>query len=208
MITVRDREIIDCSRELADTGIIGTGSVVFHCGGSLPSSVMKGIGYCGASMASIHPVKSFADPGKSVETFNGTFCGAEGNGKALDILLPAFESIGGRIFKIDPDKKAVFHAAAVTVCNYLPVLLEMGFVLCEKAGIPRSRSEEILAPIVRETIDNIFESGTAKALTGPVVRGDIDTINRHLEIIKEVDDDYTELYRLLTTLTKKISDSH
>ena len=79
MISAADEAIEECCRQLCDAGIVGQGMVVFHCSGSLPSTLLDPARLRGASIASVHPVKSFADPSLAVDTFTGTFCALEGD---------------------------------------------------------------------------------------------------------------------------------
>lgn len=208
LLSVSDRDIHDCSVDLVENTIIRKNSIVFHCSGSQSSEIMKSVRKAGSFIASIHPVKSFTDSGKAVETFSGTFCGAEGDKEALDILLPAFESIGSRMFRIEPDRKTEFHTATAIVCNYLPVLIDLGAGIYEKAGISREKSLEIMEPIVRETIDNILNTSPAEAVTGPIVRGDCNTVEQHIEVLDDIGVEERSLYKLLGSMLVDLVESH
>lgn len=136
-------------------------------------------------MASVHPVKSFSDPADAAGSFDGTYCAFEGDDKALAILGPAFRAIGGEIFRIDPAYKTIYHAASVIVCNYLVALLEVGLRAYAKSGMPNNLALKTMEPMVRETVDNVFKAGTARALTGPIARGDHMVVLRRHEAFLE-----------------------
>ena len=95
------------------------GAIVFHCSGALASNVLLAATQAGASVASAHPIRSFADPQQVAATFDGTFCGVEGDPLALAFLTPALHAIGARPVPIDPAAKTLYHAAAVFASNYL-----------------------------------------------------------------------------------------
>jgi predicted short-subunit dehydrogenase-like oxidoreductase (DUF2520 family) len=197
MITTPDRAIVTAVRDIAATGMLRRENVVFHCSGSLPSADLEAAIRLGTSVASIHPLKSFAEPAEAVRTFAGTPCAAEGDRAALQVLVPAFERIGGRVSEIDPRFKTVYHAASVIVCNYLAALLETGLRCYEKAALDRATATHMIEPIVRETLENVLELGTARALTGPIARGDHAVVASHLYALDAWDARIASIYREL-----------
>lgn len=190
---------------LASSGLLSSGGIVFHLSGATRSSVLDAARGAGARAASIHPVKSFADPAVSVRSFTGTYCGAEGDPDAVAALARCFEAIGGRMFAIDPEHKEIYHAASVFSCNYVTALLEVGVQSYMKAGIPRDTAFEIVAPILRETIDHLLAMGTVNALTGPIARGDHGTVSRQVEALAAWDPEFCELYRRLGAVALDLS---
>lgn len=208
LIATPDKSIADIAKQLAQKDLIQSGNIVFHCSGALPSSVLDVQKKTGASIASIHPVKSFADPLNSVESFPGTWCGMEGDAIALQVLKPAFEKIGGQCFCIDPQNKTLYHTANVMVCNYLTALLEAGMQLFEQSGVPRETAMHITRPIVQGTINNIYTMGTAMALTGPIARGDHQVIKNQLQALQTVDVNFAEIYRPLAMVALQLAEQH
>jgi predicted short-subunit dehydrogenase-like oxidoreductase (DUF2520 family) len=205
MLTPPDAKILHCCEALAASGRLRPGDVVFHCSGSLASLELASAARCGASVASAHPLKSFADAGDAVRTFDGTYCAAEGDATALAALRPAFEGIGARVSEIAPQHKTIYHAASVIVCNYLVVLLETGLHCYEQAGLNRDTALAMMEPLVRETVDNVFRLGTARALTGPIARGDDAVVAKHLEALGAWNADIGELYRRLGAATLELA---
>jgi len=174
-------------------------SIVFHCSGSLPSSVIDH-----KNSASIHPVHSFAAPKVSIMSFSGTMCGCEGDKDTLSILKEIFKKIGGVPFDIDGEKKSLYHAAAVMACNYFTAIQETAIKMYEESGVSREEAYKILEPIVKGTANNIFQNGTANSLTGPIARGDSETITSHLEAIK--DEDILNIYKVLGKIAVELSE--
>jgi predicted short-subunit dehydrogenase-like oxidoreductase (DUF2520 family) len=207
MIATRDDAIVPSGVTLAASGKITPDDIVFHVSGATPSSDLRPVKDKGALIASVHPIKTFADAGQAVETFPGTFCGAEGDAEALKVLRPAFERIGARVFDIVSDMKPIYHAGGVFACNYLAALIEAAVRAHESAGIPRAASLEALEPLVRETVDAIFEKGPARALTGPISRGDTATVRRQLSRVRQWDRELGELYRNLGLLAVALAEA-
>ncbi len=205
LLATPDGELLPAARRLADTGLLRVGDVVFQCSGALPSSELRAVVMAGVPVASVHPLKSFADPAEAVQTFAGTWCAAEGDAAALALLRPAFEHIGARVTDIDPQFKTVYHAASVIVCNYLTALMEAGLQCYAKAGLPRATASAMVEPLVRETVDNVFKLGTAKALTGPIARGDAAVVACQLAALGEFDPRIAEIYRALGVMAVELS---
>ena len=205
LIATPDNHIVESCDALSASGLLQPGSVVFHCSGSMPSDVLQSVKQQGAAIASVHPVKSFANPKASLKTFAGTFCGVEGDDEALNVLRPAFESIGATTFAVNPEFKTLSHAASVMVCNYLTALLEVGIQAYAKAGLERDMAMQVMQPIVQGTADNIFSLGTTEALTGPIARGDDDVVARQLDALGDWNPDYADLYRDLGRVALELS---
>ena len=151
----------------------------------------------GALIASVHPVKSFADPAQAIGDFAGTFCGMEGDVAALDVLQSAFTRIGANLFPLNAQTKTLYHTASVMACNYLVALQEVSLQTFAQAGVERELAMQILQPIVQGTAANIFHLGTTQALTGPIARGDDSVVAKQLQALAQWQPDYAQLYRLL-----------
>jgi len=197
MIAASDESIEPCCRRLCRSGILEPGVVVFHCSGSLPSTLLEPARAQGASIASLHPVKSFADPATAVETFAGTFCALEGDPQACDLLRDALHRSGAMTFDLEPGFKTVYHAGTVMVCNYLVALMEAGLRCFEKAGLDRQTAMAVIRPIVSGTIDNAFKLGPVRALTGPIARGERSVVRRQSDALGQWDEQIQRVYKTL-----------
>lgn len=200
-----DNHLAACCTELVASGILQAGNIVFHCSGALSSTLLEPARTVGTHIASVHPVKSFADPARAVQDFAGTFCGVEGDTAALDILQTALTAIGARCFALDAEHKTLYHTASVIACNYLIALQEISLQTFEQAGVERKLAMQILEPIVQGTVGNIFRLGTTQALTGPIARGDHTVVARQVEALDAWRGDYADLYRLLGQVTVGLS---
>jgi predicted short-subunit dehydrogenase-like oxidoreductase (DUF2520 family) len=205
MLTPPDDRIVACGKALAASGLLKAGNVVFHCSGASPSRELAAVMPPGTSVASVHPLKSFADPALAAQTFGGTYCAAEGDAAALAVLKPAFEAAGARVSEIDPAFKTIYHAASVIVCNYLAALMEAGLRSYEKSGINRDDALHMMEPLVRETVDNVFRLGTVDALTGPVARGDQAIVERQVAALAASNVNVADVYRDLGRIAVELA---
>ncbi|HXF65946.1 MAG TPA: Rossmann-like and DUF2520 domain-containing protein [Burkholderiales bacterium] len=207
MIATRDDAIVPACATLAASGKLVPDDIVFHVSGATPSGDLAPAKECGTLIASVHPIKTFTDPEQAARTFAGTYCAAEGDREALRVLRPAFERIGATVFEIRPELKAVYHAGGVFACNYLVALIEAALRAHGKAGIPSAASLRAIEPMVRETVDAVFARGPARALTGPVSRGDVATVRRQLAQVAEWDSGMAALYRGLGLIAVDLAEA-
>jgi predicted short-subunit dehydrogenase-like oxidoreductase (DUF2520 family) len=205
MISVPDAQIAACSHALVQTGLLEPGNIVFHCSGALPASVLGSARASGASVGSLHPVKSFVNPALAQGSFAESFCGIEGDTEAVSVLWEACKAIGGRPFKIDPEFKTLYHAGAVIVCNYMTALLEWGMQCFDKAGLERSAALKLIEPMVRDTVKNIFQANTVTALTGPIARGDHEVVAQQLQAMSQCSERFGRLYQDLGAIALELS---
>lgn len=200
LLTPPDGAIATMASALAAAGTVRSGDVVFHCSGAQAASILSPLAACGAQLASVHPLKSFAEPEMVAESFAGTWCTVEGDAAALALLRPLLEKLGARVAQIDPAGKTLYHAASVLVCNDLTALMESGLRTYEAAGLDRATAKAMMEPLVRETLDNVFALGTVRALTGPVARGDAAVVSRQLAALAVLDPRIAGAYRALNAI--------
>jgi len=205
MLTPPDDQIIACGKALAASGVLQPGNVVFHISGASPSRELAAVMMSGARIASVHPLRSFADPALAAQTFSGTYCAAEGDADALAVLRPAFESVGAHVSEIDPAFKTIYHAASVIVSNYLTALMEAGLRSYGKSGLGRGEALRMMEPLVRETVDNVFRLGTVDALTGPIARGDGAVVTRQVDALTGWDPGVAAIYRQLGAIALELA---
>jgi predicted short-subunit dehydrogenase-like oxidoreductase (DUF2520 family) len=202
MLAVGDDQIAPVCRALA--GQL-QGAVVFHCSGAKSSNELQPARDAGAHVASVHPVRSFADPAAVAQDFAGTFCGVEGDAAALAQLAPAFAAIGARTVAIDAAAKTVYHAAAVFASNYLVTVVDAALRAYQAAGIPADVARELARPLATETLANVFRLGPQAALSGPIARGDMQTVARQQGAIDAWDAPTGALYAALVDATTALA---
>ena len=200
MLAVSDDRIGEVARQLAASCDLND-AVVFHCSGAKASAELDPVRAAGAFIASVHPVRSFADPQQVAAAFDGTFCGVEGDRQALALLTPAFEAIGARTVAIDAAAKTVYHAASVFASNYLTTVLDAALRAYQAAGIPADIARELARPLASETLANVFRLGPEAALSGPIARGDTATVDRQQAAVTGWDPATGALYEALAIAT-------
>lgn len=193
-IAANDDQIAECAKSLFATQVVKPHDIVFHASGALSSEILAPLKESGAYLASVHPVKSFALIDEAYRTFSGTYCGIEGDSEAVDILSDALSKLGAKLFRVNPRKKTYYHAATVISCNYLAAILDFAIKIYQEAGISPQTALEIMEPIVRGTVANVFKLGPNSALSGPIARGDFATVVKQLEGLRSLDSDFGELY--------------
>ncbi len=197
MITTLDSEIEAVGQILSSAGLIKENTLIFHCSGALPASLVRcsvtGHGLC----ASVHPIMSFASEDSAFLEFKGTPCAIEGNTEATEIISAAILAIGGHTFRIEPGQKLVYHAALVFASNYLNALMEVSIRTLQAAGVPEETGIKVIEPLARKTLENIIKMGTASSLTGPISRGEGELVRSELAALSAINRDTGDLYRAL-----------
>jgi predicted short-subunit dehydrogenase-like oxidoreductase (DUF2520 family) len=204
LLAVNDDQIAPMGAALAQAHEL-RGALVFHCSGAKASNELQAAGAQGALVASVHPIRSFADPEAVACDFAGTFCGIEGDAGALALLEPGFAAIGARLVPIDASAKTVYHAAAVFASNYLTTVLDAALRAYQAAGVPEEVARELARPLASETMANVFRLGPAAALSGPVARGDHATVARQQAALLDWDQATGRLYEALVPLTADLA---
>ncbi|MDC8757742.1 Rossmann-like and DUF2520 domain-containing protein [Janthinobacterium fluminis] len=204
MLAVGDDQIGPACAALAAGGALA-GTVLFHCSGALASGELAAARALGAAVASVHPIRSFADPAQVAAEFAGTYCGIEGDAAALALLEPALLAIGARPVPIDAAAKTVYHAAAVFASNYLVTVLDAALRAYQAAGVPEAVARELAQPLVNETVANVFRLGPERALSGPIARGDFATVDRQRRAVGQWDAGSGALYEALVAPTAALA---
>lgn len=204
LIAVRDDQIAPVCAQLAAAHVLN-GAVVFHCSGAKASDELLDARQGGAAIASVHPIRSFADPAQVAGSFEDTFCGIEGDARALELLTPALVAIGARPVPIDAAAKTVYHAASVFASNYLVTVLDAALRAYQAAGISEAVARELAAPLARESMDNVFRLGAPAALSGPIARGDMDTVARQQAALDVWDGPTGRLYAAMAAATRDLA---
>ncbi|RMX18350.1 DUF2520 domain-containing protein [Legionella jordanis] len=184
LIAASDEAIFPIAEELSTSMKLQQGSIIFHCSGLLSSETLLPLKKKGCFLASIHPMKSFANPGLNITQYAGTYCAIEGDNEALSVLIPLFRSIGSVMFEIEKDKKALYHAAGVFASNYLLTLARQSLSCLHEAGVEEQLAVQIVSNLMKGTVSNLEHNlSPERALTGPIQRADLSTIKSHLQAL-------------------------
>jgi predicted short-subunit dehydrogenase-like oxidoreductase (DUF2520 family) len=176
---------------------VGT-RVALHTSGAISSEVLAPLRRSGLAVGSLHPLVAAAGSGASSNIFRGVHVCIEGNREAVSAASSIIRDIGGHSFTIDPNSKALYHAAAVMSAGHLVVLFDLAIEMLVECGLSARRAHQVLLPLLDSTAKNLSAKTTAQALTGPFARGDFETVKKHLKAIKVADiKDLGPLYALL-----------
>lgn len=196
LIGVPERAVGALAAELAPG--LAEGTVVCHFAGSVGLAPLEEVVAAGALGAALHPVQACPDVDTAIRRLPGSAWGVTVS-PALDAWTSAFviRDLGGVPVVVREEHRALWHAAAAVTSNGIAALLGVGEAMLRTIGL--QAPEAVLGPLATGTVANAREGGGGTAtLTGPVVRGEIDTIEAHLQILRERAPDLADLYSLVS----------
>lgn len=196
LVTVRDAQLDGVLRDLAGAAL-QPGAVVLHASGSADPPALALLRERGHPAGTFHPLVPLVDPTRAAATLRGAWVGLDGDAEAQARGRALAERLGARVLEIPAGHKAQYHAAAVLVSNFPPVLLALGERVLAEAGVDGETARSALMPLWLAAAENVRGASVATALTGPVVRGDAVTVRANLEALR---DDVTAqaVYRVLS----------
>lgn len=204
-ITTSDDQIEVVCQEIAEGSGFKTGDAVFHMSGALSAAVLKSAFAKGAKIGSIHPMQTFAGIEGAIKNIPGSVFGITADSDLLPVAKKIVEALGGEAVEVKDEDKAIYHAAACAVCNYFVTLVHYGEDLYQSLGISKGVALKAFLPLLRGTLANLERYGTAKALTGPIARGDVGTIEKHLATLERSLPEKVDLYKLLGRYTVNVA---
>ncbi|UCF00153.1 MAG: DUF2520 domain-containing protein [Planctomycetota bacterium] len=181
-------------------------AVVVHFSGVHSSTILSAArDCCQCSVASMHPLQTFPTVDEAIKKMSDTYCFYEGDERAIPVVERLAKNIGLIPIRIASTSKPLYHAAAVMACNYLVALMDSAIMLAENAGIDRKTAWSALEPLVRTTLNNISKMGTISSLTGPIARGDLKTVSRHLQESALAQGHIASIYRTMGLYTVEMA---
>ncbi len=204
VLAVPDKAIAEVASEIASDGGFEEGDLAVHLSGSLPSSVLEPAQVRGARVGSMHPIKSFAGVEEDRD-FSGVCFGVEGQDDAARRIAKIVKKFDGISLTLRTEDKALYHLAASIVSNFTVSLFHQGLTLLEGIGVDRKTGLLALGTLLKGTVDNISSVGIPSALTGPIARGDVETVRAHLEALKEHASERLPLYASLARYTVEVA---
>jgi predicted short-subunit dehydrogenase-like oxidoreductase (DUF2520 family) len=197
LLCVPDSEI-----EAACAVVAGRAALVGHTSGATPLSALAAAAEHGAAVFGLHPLQTIPSPGSSVEGAGAAIAGS--SPRAVDVARELATALGMTPFEIDDSQRAAYHAAASIASNFLLALEATAESVAAGAGIAPGDARRLLGPLVRQTVENWLAHGPADALTGPVARGDEETVARQRAAVEAVDPEALELFDALLERTKAL----
>ena len=193
-ITTPDALLVPVWEEIK--GMSHRNQIICHCSGALSSDSFSGAEDAGVFCCSVHPMLPFSNRFSSYQQLEHAFFTVEGHPHAVQAITDLLTSYGNEVCTIDAAAKPKYHAAASILSNQVIAVLDMGYRLLEDCGFSREKAVSATAALVRSNIENVIAQDCIQALTGPIERGDVSTVKKHLNCLNAED---AALYRMLGT---------
>jgi predicted short-subunit dehydrogenase-like oxidoreductase (DUF2520 family) len=184
VLSVPDLALEEIAMALAAQGEAPPGCAAFHMSGALgtdPLAPLLGKGY---GTGTLHPLQTLADPVLGARQLQGVHFSLSGDPGALALARRLIHHLGGRAMAIPVARRPLYHAAAVFASNYLAGLMAAAGRLMAQAGVPEDEALEAILPLARGGLENLERMGPVQALTGPISRGDLETVRLHLRSLE------------------------
>ena len=171
-----------------------SGQAMIHTSGALGAEVLEPAMAAGTQVGAFHPLVAFADTERAVAAFRGATIAVEGDEELAALLADMAEAIGATAVRLLPGTKAAYHAAAVLAAGGFVALLDAIAELGKVAGLDEAGSLRVYGGLIEQTLGNAKALGISRALTGPMTRGDVGTLRRHLAALASHAPDALPLY--------------
>jgi predicted short-subunit dehydrogenase-like oxidoreductase (DUF2520 family) len=162
-----------------------SGQAMVHTSGVLGAEVLAPAMAAGTQIGGFHPLVAFADTERAIAALRGATVAIEGDDELAAMLASMAERIGAHPVRLAPGTKGAYHAAAVLAAGGFVALLDAIAELGAVAGLDEAGALSIYGPLVEGTLGNARALGIRNALTGPMTRGDIGTLDRHLAALRD-----------------------
>jgi predicted short-subunit dehydrogenase-like oxidoreductase (DUF2520 family) len=196
LVTVRDAQL-DAALATLATASLAPKAIVLHASGSADPSGLGELRAAGHACGTFHPLVALSDPAHAPQTLRGAWIGVDGDDGARRVSERLAVAVGAHVLYIPPGEKARYHAAAVFASNFPTVLMCLAEELLREVGIAPEVAGRALHPLFASAVENLRGGAGASALTGPIVRGDADTVERHLLALR-AHPDTLDAYRALS----------
>lgn len=198
IISVRDERIKEVAERLVREKRLRKNQVLLHTSGANAAGDILAVARPHVrGLGTLHPLVSFADPRLAVVGMKTVAFGLEGDPVARHAAARLVGLMGARFVVLESRNLALYHAGAVLVSNYVVVLADLGRSLLVEAGVPADQALPALIPLMTSVVQNLAQVGLPAALTGPVERGDVSSVARHLETLGERAPALVGLYKLM-----------
>lgn len=184
LIAVPDDAISEVATALAAAGAVGPDQVVLHTSGARDRGVLKALEGMAKGLGSFAPVQTVADPATAAERLRGAFAVLEGDPSAIAEGRRLADQLGMEKVELTAEAKVAYHAGAVLVANLGVALEAMAERVAAAGGVPAEVARRIYLPLWEGMVANMAAMGAGPSLTGPVRRGDVDTVVRHLAVLR------------------------
>lgn len=207
ILCVRDNQLDEAIQEVAAAardGRIARGTVILHTSAIAEPAGLPALSSAGYPGGTFHPLVPFSDPDVSAELLRKAWIGIDGENAAKNASRRIAGHLGARTLEIPPGRKPAYHAAAVISSNFPVVLASVAGHLLHDIGIPDASAYQAVDSLMSSAIANMKQTTPDDALTGPVVRGDAETVGKHLRALEGMES-AREIYRALSSAAVEIA---
>lgn len=183
LVTVQDRQLPAALAELR-AAPLAPGAVILHASGSAhPRAAMQQNRAQGHPMGTFHPLVPIPDPERAPALLRGAWVGVDGDLEAVRVARDLAIRVGAHVLPIPREGRSAYHAAAVMASNFPTVLAGLATSLMHRVGVEESTARSAVRHLMRAAVTNLADAEPDAALTGPISRGDVDTVASHLEVL-------------------------
>jgi predicted short-subunit dehydrogenase-like oxidoreductase (DUF2520 family) len=165
--------------------------------GFTPVTALEGLAGAGVEIGGFHPLQTLPDPERGAAALRGAFVGIGGGPGATPVLTDLAESLGMTPFPLADESRPAYHAAAAAASNFVITALATAADLMMEARI----DPIVTRPLVEQTVANLYELTSESPLTGPIARGDVNTVTGQLAAAGDVSEEVGDQYRLMAEAT-------
>ena len=202
LIAVSDTAIPEVAALMRDTGFVS--GAALHTSGCRGPEALFALADAGVSTGTLHPLQTFPTPEIGAAQLAGSTFAIGGDGAALAWAEEIVGGFNGKALPIVPGRWALYHAAAVIASNYHATILDAALECLEAAGVGRDDGLKALTPLLEGTLRSILRLGPQEALTGPISRGDWESVRRNREALGMVSERTRAAYDSLGLRTIEI----
>lgn len=205
LLTAPDDSLEGLVQEIGKVETPFLDKIFYHTSGALGSEILSPLKERGAFTASLHPLQSIADRETGWRLLAGSWFALEGDEEAVREGRILVESLAGQSLVLKAGTKTLYHAAACVASNFLITIEYIASRILAQSGIEQTEFFSVVGPLIKGTINNLEAKGPIQALTGPIARGDLGTVRRHLGEMEKAIPAYLEFYKVMVRQTVEVA---
>jgi predicted short-subunit dehydrogenase-like oxidoreductase (DUF2520 family) len=183
IVTVRDAQLGDALRQLANAAL-RPGAVVLHASGATDPSEAALLRVLGHAVGTMHPLVPLANPERAADVLRDAWIGVDGDSPAIAAAAALAVRLGAHALTIPPGEKPRYHAAAVFAANFPVVVAALAERLLEEAGVSEGEARAATVGLMGAAVSNLESGRPHDVLTGPIARGDVASVRGHLTALE------------------------
>ena len=204
-LSVPDDAVYETAQGLASLGPAPPGCAAYHLSGSMSADVLAALHERGYSVGTMHPLQTLSNPVTGADLLTGAFFSISGEPKARTTAHRVLSALGSPWLEVPAVQRPLYDAAAVLGSSYLTLLVERTRDLLVRAGVEWQSADQAVRRLVEGALTSLETGGGRRAATGPIARGDLETVRLHM---RSLDEDERTLYRALGTVALESDGAH